>query len=89
MKNNRYGIYSVSKNGIHYPALSVFLKLHERGVLKTGGVACRYKLATTEENKVYLLCDEDMKPGRHDNLSDWMSVDHALFEAYTKSFENS
>ena len=88
MKNNRHGLYSISKNGIHYPALSVFLKLHERGVLKTGGVACRYRIATTEENKVY-LCDEDMKPGRHDNLSDWMHVDHALFEAYTKSFENA
>lgn len=86
MKNNRYGLYSVSKNGIHYPALPVFTALHERGVMKTGGIACRYRLATTEENKVY-LCDEDMKPGRGHILSDWMNVEHALFEAYTKSFE--
>lgn len=86
MKNNRYGWYNISKNGIYYPALPVFTALHERGVMKTGGVACRYRLATTEENKVY-LCDEDMKPGHGHILSDWMNVEHALFEAYTKSFE--
>ena len=87
MKNNRHGLYSVSKNGIHYPALSVFLKLHERGVLTGGGVACRYRLATTGSGDIY-LCDEDMKQPAQ-LLSDWMHVDHALFEAYTKSFENA
>lgn len=94
IKNNRNGYYGLTPNGIHFSISSVMNSLYEKGVLHRGGISCHYRVMVNNNNNVKLI-DQDfseydkshereIKEAKY--ISEWLPTDHAMFEAYTKSF---
>lgn len=94
IKNNRNGSYLITPNGMYMSIDNVMSRLYSKNVLHHGGICGVYRVMIHNGN--ISLVDEnhlewDVKNHKRnlkeaEYISEWLSTDHAMFEAYTKSF---